>query len=271
MQGIYWLLTIPHHDFVPFLPNGISYLRGQLERGGNTDYLHWQLLVVMDKKCRLARVKSIFGPSCHAELSRSDAADDYVWKDETAIVETRFELGQRKLKRSCPKDWDAIRNNAKCGRLDDIPADVYVRNYNSLKRIAVDHLEPIAIERRVVCYWGPTGVGKSRRAWEEASLQAYPKDPRSKFWDGYRGQKNVVIDEFRGGIDISHVLRWFDRYPVVVEVKGSSVVLAAETIWITSNLPPRDWYPELDDETLNALLRRIEVTHFNPPFMPLNK
>jgi len=35
--------------------------------------------------------------------------------------------------------------------------------------------------------------------------------------DGYRGQEHVVFDEFRGGIDISHVLRWFDRYPVIVE------------------------------------------------------
>jgi len=43
MQGIYWLLTIPHHAFVPYLPPGVAYIRGQLERGENTGYLHWQL------------------------------------------------------------------------------------------------------------------------------------------------------------------------------------------------------------------------------------
>lgn len=131
--------------------------------------------------------------------------------------------------------------------------------YNQLKRIAADHMEPLAIERTVQVYWGATGSGKSRRAWNEASLLAYPKDPRSKFWDGYRGQEHVVIDEFRGGIDISHVLRWLDRYPVIVEVKGSSVVLKATKIWITSNLHPKDWYPELDEETKQALLRRMNV------------
>lgn len=93
-------------------------------------------------------------------------------------------------------------------------------------------------------------------------LQAYPKDPRSKFWDGYRGQAHVVIDEFRGGIDIAHLLRWFDRYPVIVEVKGSSVVLNAKKIWITSNLAPEAWYPDTDQETIAALRRRINVTHF---------
>jgi len=129
--------------------------------------------------------------------------------------------------------------------------------------IACDHLEPVAVERTIYVFWGKTGTGKSRRAWEEAGLQAYPKDPRTKFWDGYRNQENVVIDEFRGGIDIAHILRWFDRYPVIVEVKGSSVVLSAKTIWITSNLDPNYWYPELDGETRSALLRRLNITEFN--------
>jgi len=111
-------------------------------------------------------------------------------------------------------------------------------------------------------YWGRTGTGKSRRAWDEAGLDAYPKDPRTKFWCGYREHENVVIDEFRGGIDISHLLRWFDRYPVVVELKGGATCLKAKTIWITSNIHPNDWYPELDDETKSALMRRLNITHF---------
>lgn len=64
------------------------------------------------------------------------------------------------------------------------------------------------------------------------------------------------------GIDIGHLLRWLDRYPCIVEVKGSSTVLSAETIWITSNLPPESWYPDLDQETFLALRRRLKVTHF---------
>jgi len=100
-------------------------------------------------------------------------------------------------------------------------------------------------------------------AWEQAGFDAYPKDPRTKFWDGYRQHENVVIDEFRGGIDIAHLLRWFDRYPVCVEIKGSAVVLNAKKIWITSNLSPDEWYPGLDEDTRNALRRRFRlVTHF---------
>ena len=260
-QARYWLLTIPHAHFTPFLPKGITYVRGQLERGGETGYLHWQLVVHSASKLRLGGLKAIFGDHCHAEPTLSDAANDYVWKDESAIPETRFELGSLPHRRGVDKDWEAIRDSARSGELDAIPADVYLRYYNNLQKIAADNSKPLAIEREVVCYWGPTGVGKSRKAWDEAGLDAYPKDPRSKFWDGYRDHEHVVIDEFRGDIDISHILRWFDRYPVIVEVKGGSRVLKAKKIWITSNLHPVDWYPTLDRLTKDALTRRLKITN----------
>lgn len=88
------------------------------------------------------------------------------------------------------------------------------------------------------------------------------KDPRTKFWDGYRGEEHVVIDEFRGDINVSHLLRWLDRYPVRVEIKGSSVPLSARKLWFTSNIPIESWYPQLDSETMDALKRRINITHF---------
>lgn len=119
-------------------------------------------------------------------------------------------------------------------------------------------------------FWGATGTGKSRRAWDEAGVDAFVKDPRTKWyfqfnfrWCGYRGQQNVVIDEFRGCIDIAHLLRWLDRYPVLVEVKGGSRPLCATRFWITSNVDPRNWYPDVDQATRDALLRRLNITHFN--------
>lgn len=264
-QARYWLLTIPHAHYLPYLPPSVAYVRGQLEQGENTDYLHWQILVVFKRKLRLRGVKDIFGPECHAEPSRSSAANDYVWKEDTRVANTQFELGSLPMQRGNDKDWDAVRSAAREGRLDDIPGDVYVRYYGNLRRIATDNCQPLAIEREVCVYWGPTGVGKSRRAWEQAGLDAYPKDPRTKFWDGYRDHEHVVMDEFRGDIDIAHLLRWFDRYPVIVEVKGSSVCLKARKIWITSNLPPSQWYPNIDEPTRDALMRRLNVTHFPLP------
>jgi len=145
-----------------------------------------------------------------------------------------------------------------------IPAHARVVSYHTLLSIGKNYAQPRAIERKVIVFWGSTCTGKSRRAWEEAGDDAFPKDPRSKFWDGYRGQTNVVIDEFRGSIDIAHLLRWTDRYPLMVEVKGSSRPLDAERIWLTSNLEPSAWYPECDMATMDALMRRLEITYFPP-------
>lgn len=261
-QGILWLLTIPYHEFTPYLPPGCKYIKGQLERGDRGGYLHWQLIVGLEKKGSLGAIKRIFGTGIHGELSRSSAANEYVWKDDTAVDGTRFELGTIPFRRNEKKDWENIWNAAKSGDLERIPADVRVVSYRTLRAIASDHGKCVGMVRSVKVFWGSTGTGKSRKAWEEAGEEAYCKDPRSKFWDGYQDQTNVVIDEFRGGIDISHLLRWFDRYPVRVEIKGSSRPLVAKSFWITSNLSPEMWYIDVDQMTKEALMRRLEVTHF---------
>lgn len=267
----YFSVTLPLNDFTPpeSLPDWLSYIKGQPEQGAG-GFQHWQLLVVTKRKCRFSAVKKQLGQSAHVEASRSDALNEYVWKDETCLDQARrFELGKLPNKRQAPSDWEDIWEKAKTGSLDEIPADIRVRLYGNLKRIEKDHMSPEATTKEVYVYWGDTRAGKSRRAWDEAGLTtAYPKDPNTKFWDGYQGQENVVIDEFRGRIDISHLLRWLDRYPVCVECKFGGMVFRAKRIWITSNISPSEWFPDLDDETKKALRRRLtKVIHFHNGLM----
>lgn len=267
-QGRYWILTIScnENQWSPStfseLPEPICYIRGQQECS-ESGYLHWQILVVFSRKVRAGRVQSIFG-CCHSELTRSEAAQDYVWKEDTRVAGTKFEKGQLPISRARVIDWDRIRESAIHRKWEDIPSDVFVRNYSALRRIAADFAVASPMEREVVCFIGKTGVGKSRRAWEEAGLDAYPKGCTTKFWDGYTGQQHVVIDEFSGEVGITHVLRWFDRYPCLVEIKGSCVPLSAKKIWITSNVHPKEWYPQANPFHVEALLRRIQVTNFSP-------
>lgn len=260
----YWMATIPAANFDPAnpLPEGIAYIKGQKELGAQNAYQHWQLLVILPKPQRLSWIKRKFHDTAHWEATRSAAAEDYVWKEDTRVEGSQFELGRRPVRRNNVADWEAIWDHAKNGRINEIPAQIRVNNYKTIKQIEKDFLQPSACEKTVYVFWGRSGTGKSRRAWEEAGLDAYPKDPNTKFWDGYQAQENVVIDEFRGKIDISHMLRWLDRYPVIVECKFGAVSFKARKIWITSNKDPRFWYPELDDETREALLRRMDITHF---------
>lgn len=269
-QGRYWLLTIRESDFEPHLPNGVVWIKGQLEEGEG-GFVHWQVVCCFGKKVRFGTVKEVFGSTAHIELSRSAAANEYVHKDETAIDDTRFELGELPFKRNDATDWARIKEQAQAGRLNDIDADIYVRNYSSLKRIALDNMAPQPGERSVTVFWGPTGTGKSHRAWLEAGFDAYPKPPTTKWWDGYQPEKHdhVVIDEFDGQVGITHLLRWFDKYPCVVEQKGGGCCLIAKRIWITSNIAPEDWYPEGKPAQVAALMRRLTVIKLDKPYQPV--
>lgn len=267
-KATYWILTIPQHGFVPYLPPSVQFIKGQLETGTETGYKHWQLYVVLDRQCKLGTVKRLFGDSVHAEATRSSAAEDYCFKSDTRVEGTQFQLGERKLKRNDRKDWQKILDSAKSGKIDEIPPDVVVRNYMSLKRICVDFARPSVRNVLATVYWGPTSTGKSYTAWREAGMDAFCKDPLTKFWDGYCGESAVVIDEFRGVVSISNILRWLDNYPCRVETKGGSSVLRAEKFWITSNLHPRDWYPGLDTATQEALLRRLRIVEMHLKYVP---
>ena len=87
-------------------------------------------------------------------------------------------------------------------------------------------------------------------------------------------EKEVIIDDFGpNGIDINHLLRWFDRYKCLVENKGGMVPLVAETFIVTSNYQPCDIFKNVgfrfegntstsnceEHPQLPALMRRIKV------------
>ena len=84
LQGSIWLLTIPGHKFMPYLPPTVRYIKGQLETGEG-GFVHWQIVAYFERSVRLGAVKNLFG-DIHAELTRSAAADDYVWKVRLLIL-----------------------------------------------------------------------------------------------------------------------------------------------------------------------------------------
>lgn len=198
-QCLYWIGTISYQSFPTWDAENffqqtdyVQYIRGQKEQGEG-GFIHWQVLVVLNRKQRLSWLTARI-PG-HWEPSRSRAADEYVWKENTRISGTQFEFGERRFKRNCKTDWDQVWNAASSGRLDDIPSDIRLRYYNNIVRIGGDHLQPTPRVRTCNVYWGKTGTGKSRRAFEEAGIDCYVKGPRTKWWCGYTGQANVVIDE----------------------------------------------------------------------------
>lgn len=264
-QYRYWIATIPSTDWSPpvTLVEPLSYLKGQKEIGAG-GFEHWQVLIYCRTKVTRNTLKNLFCQSCHLEPTRSNAAEAYVWKEDTKVVGSEFEVGQKSYKRNSKHDWDRIFNDAKSGNFDDIPKDVLIRNYSSLKRIRVDFMPPV--KRPVVkCWWfvGPTGTGKTYTAWQEAGSDVYIKNPLTKWWCGYRQEQNVIIDEFTGKIDVSNLIRWLDPYPCFIEIKGFAQPLHAVNFWITSNMTIEECYKDAFPEHIAALKRRIKVKVFN--------
>lgn len=68
----------------------------------------------------------------HWECIRNDKRSyEYCMKEETRL-DGPWEFGTKPLVRSSKKDWEEIKEHAKSGNFEKIPADVYVQHYKSL-------------------------------------------------------------------------------------------------------------------------------------------
>jgi len=272
LQGRYWIATVPQYMFTPYLPNGMAYIKGQLEIGEG-GFVHWQLLLYFNDKKTKSFVREMMGDGVGTfyELTRNEkGSEGYVWKDETQVVGTRFEMGTRPMRMNSKVDWGVICEQAVVGNLESIRSEnpgVYVRCYGSLKRIKLDHSKPKARNNvRIEVYYGVSGAGKSHKAWEELGMDnTYLKIPTTKWWDGYQGEKNVLVDEFRGQVSISLLLTWLDPAgkPLRLETKGGGCNAEFERVILTTNKHPSEWYPEEDEMTKAALMRRLNIIEFN--------
>lgn len=116
----------------------------------------------------------------------------------------------------------------------------------------------------MIFHYGPPGTGKSHCAYEEG---AYLYDGHNGFWNGYNGESVVIFDEFGG-----HVLtplmfqRFCDKYPVHVNIKGTSAPFNGQTIHICSNYLPEEWWSEKTKFNKDAIDRRIHEVHYHWAF-----
>jgi hypothetical protein len=137
----------------------------------------------------------------------------------------------------------------------------YIKYHRGIEKVFASRQRIRSWEVNVIVYWGPTGTGKTRRAFqsEPAPSWIYSSDG---WFDGYAGDEVVLFDDFGGHeFKITYLLKLLDRYPMRVRVKGSFVQWAPKTIYITSNINPEEWYPNARRLHKEALMRRITEIH----------
>ena len=144
----------------------------------------------------------------------------------------------------------------------------WCRNHRALDRYMQLAMAKSAYAQRegmkVSIYWGSTGTGKTMSAFQEdPDLYKWSPSEGTQWWDGYTGQKTLLIDEFNGQLKVEYLLAILDRYRLQLQVKGGFTHAAWTRVIITSNTDPEDWYSEVDPKIREALDRRItEVVHF---------
>lgn len=115
---------------------------------------------------------------------------------------------------------------------------------------------------KVYTLYGASGVGKTYAAinilagGKDYYICEAPSHKDSKVWfDGYEGQKTLILDDFEGNFcSFRYLLRLLDHYKFKVEVKGGFAWATWTTVVITSNIHPAGWYT---GHELSPLRRRL--------------
>lgn len=137
---------------------------------------------------------------------------------------------------------------------------MYLRSANALKHLRCETFKDRKEAPKVIWAYGPSGYGKTRWAHDNYKDDLYVKMPSNHWWDGYKQQKCVLLDDYDGSLyKYKALLQLLDRYPHRVEIKGGSMPFNSEVIYITSSQSPLDIYTMSDWQ----LVRRItEIRHF---------
>lgn len=164
---------------------------------------------------------------------------------------------------------DAVSNGAS---LQDVVQDhpvEFIKYSGGLQKLILFKMKPRMFKTKVIWFWGATGTGKSRTAWETYP-DAYAKAVSNKWWDGYFGQKVTIMDDWRPTKEMpfNEMLALMDRYPKTVEAKGGTIHFISEILIITCPMDPTtllngEHYSWVGSEAKQQFLRRIdEITKF---------
>jgi hypothetical protein len=231
---------------------------------GESNTPHLQGFVIFQARKRLSAVKALPGFSrAHLEVARgtSQQAKEYCLKEGDFIETGTCPATAGQAGGDAEKErWKRTRAAAVAGNMEEIEDDIFIRHYFGLRAIRKDYMvKPADLDG--VCgvwIWGPPGVGKSHRARAD-----YPNPymkMQNKWWDGYQGEDNVLIDDVDDNKLGHHYKIWADKYSFLGESKGSSHHIRPKKIIITSNYSIDELW-NADSIMAAAIKRRFEIIH----------
>lgn len=245
----------------------VKYILYGLEICPDTGKQHHQgLIYFKNPRASIKSVASELG-SCHVEMCKGNLDDNikYCSKDNNIT-----EIGDKP-------------NQGKRIDLDKIKNEIF--NGTNVEKLIIDNpllyhqygrtlnkLEDIALRKKFRSWmtegiWlhGPSGVGKSHLAFLNYHPDTHYILPNDNgWWDGYTGQENVIINEFRAGtMHFCELLDLVDKWPKTVKRRNREPApFLAKKLIITSPEHPSQVYFNLSQyDKLDQLYRRFDIHH----------
>lgn len=257
------------HDILDEPINDCRYMVWQYEEKSHQHiqgYVYWK-----NQRTRSASKKSILqwcGVEAHLTKADGTAEENktYCTKEESRIAGP-WEFGdmpKQGERTDLEQLWDSIKAE---GGINDDLVEKNVRLVAQYGR----RLREMNTERKwkpqkgwnrpmkVIVLYGDSGCGKTTRAEgmlveEDTFMVNYEK---GKEFSNYKGEKMVHFEEFHGQIGYETFKRLIEGKKMSVNViYMGAMPWLVETVVITSNHAPRDWWPNLTEQDQIALSRR---------------
>ncbi len=244
--------VLPHWDG---LPEGVKYMVWQREVGVEGRE-HLQMYVETEKQIAINSLRDIF-PGGYWQRANGSAEENKTYCQKAPDrVDGPWELG------ASAKSGPVVGGKRKAAfealRIDGYEKVVHEKPdlVCAVGNFAKDYCRVIAKVRReergyvapkILVIFGDPDVGKTALAYEMfPSLYRLSCKEKDIWWDGYNGEKCILLDDFYGQIKYSDMLQLLDGYPNRVQVKGSFTHLNNDVWIITSNVGPWEWWKKME-------------------------
>lgn len=249
-----WCFTLFEPASEPVFDSGICrYLIYGRETCPTSGRKHLQGYIYFRERQRFSAVKKIF-PTAHLEASKGSPQHnkDYCSKDGDFT-----EYGDLPASKSGGGAFADCLSKAEEGDIAAIKAEypgIYLRykaNIHSSVKFRTTELSNSC----GVWICGPPRCGKDFSVRQLGDV--YCK-PLNKWWDGYAGEKFILLSDVEPDHKwLGYFLKiWCDRYPFIAEIKGASMKIRPEKIFVTSNFVMSDVF---SGQILEALQCRFNV------------
>ncbi len=238
--------------------DNIRYICWGQETCPKTKRKHYQGWIQVNLKKRLGGIKKLCqSKKIHIEACRGTEGENEKYCRKENVYKTIGEFktqGQR-------SDLEQLKEIVdKGGTFQDLANAnfhafiQYNRGFQEYKKITDKRLRKEFRKVSVTHIWGATGAGKTRKAMENEDVYKIQGDSM-KWWDGYDGEKTLVIDEYNNQISCTELLGILDGYQLRLEIKGSFTYANWNKVYITSNI--EHLHEHAKSKHLEALARRI--------------